>query len=385
MSTHLVLIGAAGFISIGMFRLTDPLLPAIADEFGTTVGNVAMTITAFTVGYGLLQLTYGPLGDRVGKLRVMAAGLLLMALSTAACAWTDSVTSLAVLRFLSGVTAGAIAPLALAHIGDTVPYETRQATIGHFLAATMMGQIVGGSLAGMFAEFFGWRLAFIAFGIAGVAVAARLAVVAIRAPLPRASGARPAGITHLIMLRQLNTRLVWGVVLLEGCFVLGAVPFAGAALKHTFGLDYLTIGLVLAGFGIGGIVYSVCVRWLIATLGELGMIATGGALITASYAVIAFTPLWQVYVPALALIGCGFFCMHGTLQIRGTELAPQARGTAMSGFSFCLFVGQGLGVFLLSLVVDGPGYVTAFAISAAAVALIAAALYALVATRTLRH
>ena len=68
-------------------------------------------------------------------------------------------------------SAGAIALLALAHIGDTVPYEARQATIGQFLAATMMGQIVGGSLAGMFAEFFGWRLAFIAFGIAGIAVA----------------------------------------------------------------------------------------------------------------------------------------------------------------------------------------------------------------------
>jgi predicted MFS family arabinose efflux permease len=209
--------------------------------------------------------------------------------------------------------------------------------------------------------------------------------VAARAQLPRAIGVRPTGITHLTMLRQLNTRIVWSVVLLEGCFVLGAVPYAGAALKHAFGLDYLTIGLVLAGFGIGGIFYSLTVRWLIATLGELGMIATGGVLITASYLLLAFSPLWQLYVPALALIGCGFFCMHGTLQIRGTELAPQARGTAMSGFSFCLFVGQGLGVFLLSLAVDGPGYVVAFAIAALAVAVIAAALYALVATRTLRH
>ena len=86
MPTHLLLLGAAGFISIGMFRLTDPLLPAIADDFGSTVGNVAMTITAFTLGYGMLQLIYGPLGDRIGKLRVMAAGLLVTALSTAACA-----------------------------------------------------------------------------------------------------------------------------------------------------------------------------------------------------------------------------------------------------------------------------------------------------------
>ena len=68
-----------------------------------------------------------------------------------------------------------------------------------------------------------------------------------------------------------------------------------AALKHTFGLDYLTIDLVLAGFGIGGIIYSLTVRWLIATLGEPGMIATGGALVTASYLLLAFSPLWQLY------------------------------------------------------------------------------------------
>lgn len=140
---------------------------------------MALTVTAFTVGYGLFQLVYGPLGDRMGKLRVMALALMLSAFTTAACAWTDSVASLSALRFLSGMTAGAMVPLTLAHIGDTVTYETRQAIIGHFLAATVSGKIVGGSLAGMFAEYFGWRLAFVAFGVAGIAVAVRIGMVKI--------------------------------------------------------------------------------------------------------------------------------------------------------------------------------------------------------------
>jgi predicted MFS family arabinose efflux permease len=163
------------------------------------------------------------------------------------------------------------------------------------------------------------------------------------------------------------------------------VPYAGAALKRDFGLDYFTIGLVLASFGIGGLIYSATVRWLLANLGELGLIAAGGVLVTASYLLLAFAPAWQLFVPALVLIGGGFFCVHGTLQIRGTELAPQARGTAMSGFSFCLFVGQGLGVFLISLVVDTVGYAVAFGIAAAGVATIAASLYALIAGRRLTH
>lgn len=363
MSTQLLLIGAGGFIAMGTFRLTDPLLPAIADEFGTSIGSVATTVTAFTVGYGLFQLLYGPLGDRIGKLRVMSVALALSALATTLCAWTDSVNALAVLRFMAGMTAGAIVPLSIAHIGDTVQYDTRQTTIGRFLSATMMGQIVGGSLAGMFAEYFGWRLAFIAFGVTGILVALRLGVSGARAPRPAPRDPAQAKVTHLGLLRLSATRIVWGAVFLEGCFLLGAIPYTGAYLRHGFGLDYLSIGLVLGSFGIGGLVYSALVRLMVARLGERGMVITGGILVAASYFCLMLAPAWQYFIPALALIGMGFFTMHSTLQTRATELAPQARGTALSGFSMCLFMGQGSGVFAMSYLIDGPGYVAAFAIA----------------------
>lgn len=385
MSTHFPLLCAAGFISVGMFRLTDPLLPAIAADFGASIGSVAMTVTAFTMGYGIFQLVYGPIGDRIGKLRVMAISLLLSAGATTACAWTGSVASLSALRFLSGMTAGAMVPLALAHIGDTVTYETRQTIIGHFLAATVSGQIVGGGLAGMFAEFFGWRLAFVAFGVAGIAVAVRIGVAASGILRPVAAGHEHAGITHLVLLRQTNTRVVWGAVFLEGCFALGAVPYAGASLKENFGLDYFSIGLVLGSFGVGGLIYSAAVRWLVANLGERGMVVLGGALVTSSYLLLAIASHWRLFVLALTLIGGGFFCMHSTLQIRGTELAPRARGTAMSGFSLCLFMGQGAGVFAMGYIVDGPGYAVAFATAGAGVALIAAWLFTALPARRLTH
>ena len=222
MSTHLALIGAAGFISMAIFRLTDTLLPALAEEFHVSVGQVATAVTAFTLGYGLLQLAYGPLADRIGKLRVMSGALAVTALLTAACAWVDGVVSLIVLRFLSGMAAGAVVPLSIAHIGDTVVYGSRQATIGRYLAATSMGQIVGGSLAGLFTDYFGWRLAFIALGAAALAIAVRVGQTAAapRDPAERVS-ADAVLITHRQLLGSRATRIVWGAVFVEGALVLG--------------------------------------------------------------------------------------------------------------------------------------------------------------------
>ena len=140
-------------------------------------------------------------------------------------------------------------------------------------------------------------------------------------------------------------------------------------------LDYLAIGLVLGSFGVGGLAYSASVRWLIATLGERRMVSAGAVMVCASYALMVVAPSWGYFIPALALVGMGFFTMHSTLQTHATELAPQARGTALSGFTFCLFVGQGIGVYAFSRIVDGAGYGIAFAIACGGVAALALWLY----------
>jgi predicted MFS family arabinose efflux permease len=375
MSTHLWLLGAAGFIAVGTFRISDPLLPKIAEDFATSVGGVAVSVTAFTLGYSIFQLLHGPLVDRLGKLRVITVGLALTSLATAACALTGSVSGLAVLRFVTGMTAGAVAPLAMAHIGDTVVYESRQAVIGRFLMACMLGQMTAGSIAGIFAEYIGWRYAFVAFGASGFLIALCLWRPTVRAARPAHNAAAGARTTHLDLLRDAPARRIWLAGFFEGALTMGAVPYAGSFLKEAFELDYATIGLVLACFGAGGIFYTLIVRWLLRRLGERRMAVCGGSFVVIGYCLVAAAPAWQWLVPALTLIGLGFFFMHGTLQVRATEIAPTARGTALAGFVFYLFLGQGAGVFALSYVVDGPGYRAAFAITAGAVVVFTVWLY----------
>jgi predicted MFS family arabinose efflux permease len=59
----------------------------------------------------------------------------------------------------------------------------------------------------------------------------------------------------------------------------------------------------------------------------------------------------------------GYYTMHGPLQTRATELAPQARGTAISLFAFFFFLGQATGPQLLGAIVKSRGYPSAFVVA----------------------
>src|SRR5690606_39574701 len=65
LARSLRLLGLAAFASMASMRWCDALLPALADEFSTTAGQSAQVVYAFTIAYGVMQLIYGPLGDRL--------------------------------------------------------------------------------------------------------------------------------------------------------------------------------------------------------------------------------------------------------------------------------------------------------------------------------
>src|SRR5215813_10323839 len=104
----LLLLAAAGFVSGLTIRLAEPLLPKVAQQFGVSLTAAAVIITGFTLAYGLFQLVHGPLADRIGRLPAVTAALILAALACAGCAVAPSLEALAVFRFLTGMTAGAI-------------------------------------------------------------------------------------------------------------------------------------------------------------------------------------------------------------------------------------------------------------------------------------
>jgi YNFM family putative membrane transporter len=359
----LVVLGMGAFMVQADARVIDPLLHVVARDFHTNPPGAAILISAYALPYGLFQLLYGPIGDRVGKLRVMAACLAVFAFGTCACAFVTSIPVFAVLRFLTGVAAAAVIPMSLGYIGDKVPYQDRQISLGRFMSALMMGQIAGSTLGGLFGQYLGWRYVFVAFGVFSLAVAALLVREARR--FPEARGESRSAAHYLALLRKPGAALVLGTVLFEGLFVFGGLAYLASSLTDRFGINYAYAGLMVAGFGCGGLIYSVSVKRLVTRIGELGVLLLGGTLLGAGFVATGLMPSWHWFIPAVVVVGMGYYTMHGTLQTKATELAPQARGAAISLFAFFFFLGQATGPQLLGSVLKARGYPAAFTVAGA--------------------
>jgi len=156
----IILLAGAGFASQAMVRVTDSLLPQIAADFSTTVGEASIVVAAYAVSHGTIQLVIGPVGDRFGKYRTVAVMCALAAILVALCGTVQSLSALAVARFASGAAAGWIIPLSMAYVGDVTPYERRQPILARYLSGQIFGQLFGQAAGGVLGDLFGWRNVF---------------------------------------------------------------------------------------------------------------------------------------------------------------------------------------------------------------------------------
>jgi predicted MFS family arabinose efflux permease len=151
----IALLALAAFASAANLRVCDPLLPQIASELGVTVGTAALTVTAFALAYGVFQVAVGPLSDAGGRLNMVVLGSIWAGIATVISAGMPTLGPLALLRFLGGVGAAAVVPVAIAWIGDVVPYERRQAVLARLGADP--GIVFGQAAGGLLGELIGWR------------------------------------------------------------------------------------------------------------------------------------------------------------------------------------------------------------------------------------
>jgi len=338
-------------------RVTDPLLPRFAAEFGVSLGVASWTVTIFTISYGVSQLFFGPLGDRFGKYRVIAWACVACALTALLCALAPGFQMLLAARLVAGAMLAAVIPLSMAWIGDVVPYEQRQTVLARFLIGQILGVSAGQLLGGLAADFLGWRVPF--FLLAGGFAAVSVLLFSMRRRLPPRAVmvTRTEGHALQRMLREFGlvlrepwARVITLTVFLEGAFVFGAFAFIASHLHRTHGLSLSTAGSVVMLFGFGGFLFAGSSRLFVQRLGETGLAFWGGIAMFASLLAIALLPAWWWSVPACFVTGLGFYMLHNTLQTNATQMAPERRGAAVAAFAFCFFTGQSAGLALAGAV-----------------------------------
>jgi predicted MFS family arabinose efflux permease len=363
----IVLLSMAAFASAANMRVVDPLLIQLSAEFGVTVGTASIASTVFLLANGVFVLVHGPFGDRYGKMPVVAIACLAAAACCALSALSVSLGMLAGARFLTGVTSSAIIPLAIAWLGDNVSYDKRQATLARFLTGQTLGLMTGAAMGGALGDWLGWRSVF--WVLAAIYVGAGLALGAVMRARPEIAKAAAVAPGSMIgqMLGVLKRRwavTVIAVVALEGGVFWGAFTFVGADLHQRFGLGFAAVGLAVAAFGAGGFLYVTVAPILVRLLGERGLVLWGGLGLGTAFAALALAPHIAVAFAAIVASGIAFYMLHNTLQTHGTQMAPEARGSALALFALCLFVGQAIGVPMAAPVVDRWGAVPIFWVAA---------------------
>jgi predicted MFS family arabinose efflux permease len=367
------LLSLAAFASAASLRATDPLLPLIADEYGVTTGAASAAVTAFALSYGLLQVVCGPLGDRYGRYRTIAAAALVSAFGSAACAIAPSLDTLIAARLVSGATIGAFIPLALAWIGDTVAYERRQLLLARFLVGQMAGVAFGTAAAGWLGEHFGWRAIF--FALAGLLflIGLMLVLEVSTNPLAGRGGAGRGAIRQsvkrmpgLLLHRRLRILLATGFA--EGLLIFGALAFVAVYLQRSYGLGPGLAGTLVTAYAGGGLLYALLARRAVRRLGEKGLVTLGGVALVSGYVTLALAPVPAIATLGIATIGAGFYMLHTTVQTHVTHVAPEERGSAVALFATFLFLGQASGVWLAAQVVDTAGMAPVFLGAAAGLA-----------------
>ena len=340
----------ATFSSMSTQRVCDAMLPELARVFSAPLSQAAQAISYFAITYGLMQLFYGPIGDRYGKFRVVIWTTLGCAVGCVLSAVSQDLDFLVWARVLTAVAAAAIIPMSLAWVGDAVSYAVRQETLARVGLGTMLGIAGGQVFGGLMSDTLGWRWAFgiLAVQFSGVSWLLHRHWAQIQLPAVQVvSQGRFMGQLASIA-RDRWARVLLSIALIEGAVVFGVMAIAATHLHTIYGVSLTTAGMVAALFGVGGMLYMASARHTIRLFGEVGLARWGGTLMAGGFLLLALTPWWGLAAPACLLAGFSFAMFHNTMQAKATQMVPSARATGVTLFAGFLFWGQSLGVWMLA-------------------------------------
>ena len=130
-----------------------------------------LTGTALAIFYTGMGIPLGLIADRVDRRKLIALSIALWSLMTAACGAANTFGQLMLARIGVGIGEAGGTPASQSMLSDLFPFSQRILATSIFALGAAAGSMLGSSLGGTVADAFGWRAAFLALAIPGVAVA----------------------------------------------------------------------------------------------------------------------------------------------------------------------------------------------------------------------
>jgi MFS family permease len=362
-----VLVAANFVVALG-YGVVAPVLPQYARHFGVSIAAATFVITAFAVMRLVGAPPAGFLVQRLGERRVYISGLIIVALSTGACALADSYWQLLLFRSLGGLGSAMFTVSSLGLMIRISPADARGRVSGLFSSGFMIGS-VGGPILGSLTAGFGLSAPFVIYG-AALLVAAAVVFISLRHST--VGGRSDEDEAPPVPFRTVFAHRAYRAALLSN-FATGWASFGlRIALVPLFIVEVLghgpgAAGLALTAFAVGNISVVIPSGYLSDKLGRRKLLIFGLTLAAVSTALVGFTTSMPVFLAAAYVAGAatGIFVSPQQAAVADVVGNKSRGGTAVATFQMMADVGSIGGSLLVGLIAQYFSFSWAFVISGA--------------------
>lgn len=305
------------------------LVPQLRDAFDASTAGIAASIPAYLVPFAVLQLVSGTFGERLGRRRVVRTAYIAYALLSLAAAFAPNLGTFLLIRALQGSANAFLTPLLLAGLADLVPPRQIGRAVGTFAAvqtaAVALAPLGGGALGAI-----DWRLAFLSQSVVAVGLAL------FPPPDPQERGEPPR-------LRAVFTRRVG---LLSGAAFAGYAGVTGIGFlvaveaADEFGLGSIARGVLLAGFGVAGMLVGRAAGDAVDRYGRVPVALVGTAACAVLVVALGIAPTAVALGAVWFAVGLGSALVWAGINVLAVEAVPGNRAGGTSVVSAFKFAGN---------------------------------------------
>ncbi|CAK7055239.1 MAG: hypothetical protein KER_02318 [Kerstersia gyiorum] len=326
----LLLLMTGAVLVVGQLYVTIPLAADLAQHWQVSAAQASWAGSAFGFAYAAGFLLLGRLSDRLGRRRVLLAGLLATAAASVLVACATNFVMLLGTRAVQGLLAATFPPAALALVAEALPPARRPLGISllsfAFLASAPLAQFLAAQSAGV-----GLPIMMTALAVAYVMLAAGLSQT-----LPPSASASEPVLTPAQTTPQASPPALLGVWLAATTVLFGFVTFHAGA--QAMGLEAAVLqSLRLAG--LPPLLLSIAAAGLVRRIGTLAT-ARMGLILAATGLLAGWSGLFGALMVASVLLSAGIaLAVPGLIGTLASRSSPETRARAMSRYTFALFMG----------------------------------------------